>query len=230
MRISKLSPRGARGALLAVLLSTTALAGFAAGHAGFADATQPAPIQPTAPAQALPDFSALVSQVKPAVVSITSEMKAEMANDEMGPQSPVPFPFGRMMPRMPQGHVEARGSGFIVDPDGTIVTNNHVVADAKSVSVTLDDGTVLPAKVVGRDSRTDLAVLHVNAGHPLPYIQLGDSDHVKASAAPSPPESCPPVGATSAPALMTASCRSTRRSTAATPAGRCSRRTGAWSA
>jgi serine protease Do len=179
MRISKLSPRGARGAWLAVLLSTTALAGFAAGHAGFADATQPAPIQPTAPAQALPDFSALVSQVRPAVVSITSEMKAEVANDEMGPQSPFPFPFGPMMPRMPQGHVEARGSGFIVDPDGTVVTNNHVVAQAKSVSVTLDDGTVLPAKVIGRDSRTDLAVLRVNAGHPLPYIQLGDSDHVK---------------------------------------------------
>jgi serine protease Do len=180
MRISNLSPRGARGALLAVLLSTTALAGFAAGHAGFAESTQPAPIQPTTPAQTLPDFSGLVSQVKPAVVSITSEMKPEMANDEQeSSPSQSPFPFGRMQPRAPQGHMEARGSGFIVDPDGTIVTNNHVVQGAKSVSVTLDDGTKLSAHVVGRDPRTDLAVLRVKADHPLPYIRLGDSDHVK---------------------------------------------------
>jgi serine protease Do len=75
--------------------------------------------------------------------------------------------------------MEARGSGFIVDASGTIVTNNHVVKGAKTVSVTLDDGTVLPAKVLGRDSRTDIAVLKVEAKKQLPYIQLGNSANVK---------------------------------------------------
>ena len=59
--------------------------------------------------------------------------------------------------------MEARGSGFIIDASGTIVTNNHVVKGAKSVTVTLDDGTELPAKVVGTDPRTDIAVLKVTS-------------------------------------------------------------------
>ena len=75
--------------------------------------------------------------------------------------------------------MEARGSGFIIDTGGTIVTNNHVVKGAQSVSVTLDDGTQLPAKIVGRDPRSDLAVLKVNAGHSLPFISLGDSNDVR---------------------------------------------------
>ena len=75
--------------------------------------------------------------------------------------------------------VEARGSGFIIDEDGTIVTNNHVVRGAKTVMVTLDNGTQLPAKVVGSDPRTDVAVLHVDAKKKLPYIQLGESSSVR---------------------------------------------------
>ena len=174
MRISRLAPRGTRGALLAGLLSTTALAGFAAGHVGRAQTPQPAPIQPAAPAQTLADFTGLVGRVRPAVVSVTNELKAEAAADEGGMQTP----FG-MMPQQHAHPVEARGSGFIIDPDGVIVTNNHVVKDAKSVSVTLDDGTELPAKIIGHDERTDLAVLRVEAGHKLPYVQLGDSRDVK---------------------------------------------------
>src|SRR6202034_215866 len=97
---------------------------------------------------------------------------------------PMPFrqfPFGGMGPQMgPQAHaIEARGSGFIVDANRTVVTNNHVVKDAKSVSVTLDDGTQLPAKVIGRDARTDIAVLKIDAHKQLPYIQLGNSANVK---------------------------------------------------
>ena len=86
-----------------------------------------------------------------------------------------------MGPQMgPQARaIEARGSGFIVDANGTIVTNNHVVKGAKTVSVTLDDGTKLPAKVIGRDARTDIAVLKVDAQKQLPYIQLGNSANVK---------------------------------------------------
>ena len=117
-------------------------------------------------------------QVKPAVVSITTKLQASPASDEEMPQ--LPFPFNQFRNGMgPQMHaVEARGSGFIIDASGTIVTNNHVVKDAKTVSVTLDDGTQLPAKVIGRDARTDIAVLKIDAHKPLPYIQLGDSTHV----------------------------------------------------
>ena len=178
-----------RSAIAAVLLAGTALGGFAVGHAGLAatEATPGAPVNPPGSGMTghtLPDFTDLVTQVKPAVVSITTKLQASPASDEDGPQLPMPFrqfPFGGMGPQMgPQAHaIEARGSGFIVDANGTIVTNNHVVKDAKSVSVTLDDGTQLPAKVIGRDARTDIAVLKIDAHKQLPYIQLGNSANVK---------------------------------------------------
>jgi serine protease Do len=177
-----------RTALAAVLMAGTAIGGFAVGQTGFA-ATETPPGTPVNPPGAgmtghtLPDFTDLVTQVKPAVVSITTKLNATAASDE-GPQLPFPFgqsPFGGMGPQMsPRAHaIEARGSGFIISADGTIVTNNHVVKGAKTVSVTLDDGTQLPAKVVGTDQRTDIAVLKVDAHKQLPYIQLGNSANVK---------------------------------------------------
>ncbi len=169
-----------RTALAAVLLAGTALGGFAAGHAGFAATDAGAPVNaPATAAAALPDFSGLVTQVKPAVVSITTKLAPSPAADEDG--MPMPFPFNQFPHRGgPQMHgSEARGSGFIVDASGIIVTNNHVVKDAKSVSVTMDDGTQLDAKVIGRDPRTDIAVLKIDAKKPVPYIQLGDSATVK---------------------------------------------------
>ncbi len=180
-----------RTALAAVLMAGTALGGFAVGHVSFAatDATPGAPVNPPGSnptgGQVLPDFTNLVGQVKPAVVSITTTLRTVAAEDDGDQQQmPMPFrgsPFGGMGPQMhPRGHaVEARGSGFIVDAAGTVVTNNHVVKDAKAVSVTLDDGTTLPAKVIGRDQRTDIAVLKIDAHKPLPYIQLGNSASVK---------------------------------------------------
>ena len=183
--------RPLRGAMVAVLLAGTTLGGFAAGgldtrtaHAQSGSAP-PGAISPQMPAQRLPDFTGLVKQVKPAVVSITSILKADAVEDEGGggnggggQQMPFPFPF-QMPQNNPQRTIEARGSGFIISPDGYIVTNNHVVKGATSVSVTLDDGTTLPAKVVGRDARTDLALLRVKPAGKLPFIQLGDSDDVE---------------------------------------------------
>ena len=184
-----------RTALVAVLLGGTALGGFAAGHAGFAATETPAgaPVNPPGSIptpQTLPDFTNLVTQVKPAVVSITTRLSPQAASDEEGDQMqgqqqlPYPFnqmPFGGMGPHSQQRMhaVEARGSGFIVDANGTIVTNNHVVKGAKTVTVTLDDGSKLPAKVLGVDPRTDIAVLKVKADKPLSYIQLGNSTNVK---------------------------------------------------
>jgi serine protease Do len=84
-----------------------------------------------------------------------------------------------MIPRGGSGVHEARGSGFIIRQDGLIVTNYHVVKDGSAVSVTLDDGRELKAKVIGTDPRTDIAIVKVDAGKPLPFIQLGDSRDVR---------------------------------------------------
>ncbi|CAH2601960.1 putative periplasmic serine endoprotease DegP-like [Rhodovastum atsumiense] len=163
-----------RTGLAAALLAGTILGGsLVATVAGAADPAT-AQIAPAAPARTLPDFTELVTRVKPAVVSITTELRPQETAEADG----TPFPFGHLRPERPRT-VEARGSGFIIDAEGTVVTNNHVVAQARSVSVTLDDGTELPAKVLGRDPRTDLAVLKIDAGHNLPYIELGDSAKVQ---------------------------------------------------
>ncbi len=166
-----------RTALAAALLTTTALTGVS-----FYAHAQPGPVNPPAMAtpQVLPDFSALVAQVKPAVVSITTTIDAQAE----GPRMPnLPYPFSQMIPHggmQGGGAHEARGSGFIIRQDGLIVTNNHVVKDGSAVSVTLDDGTELKAKLIGTDPRTDIAVLKVDAGKALPFIQLGNSRDVRA--------------------------------------------------
>jgi serine protease Do len=80
----------------------------------------------------------------------------------------------------PDGHphkMQSLGSGFIVDPAGIIVTNNHVIEGADEISVTLQDNTTLKATLIGHDDRTDLAVLQVHPEKPLPAVHFGDSDH-----------------------------------------------------
>ncbi len=158
-------------------------------------------IHPSAPAQRMPDFVDLVRSVKPAVVSITSKIEgADAEADEEGGQGgpraagrrmggggmgQMPFPFGMPQSGMPPGHpqvrhsMEAKGSGFLIDANGIVVTNNHVVKGATSVMVTLDSGASYKAKVIGTDPRTDLAVLKVKADHPLPFIALGNSSDVE---------------------------------------------------
>ncbi len=188
--------RAIRATLVAALLASTALGGYAAGHDGWADTTagaaSPAPatitptpgqtqsgaIQPTPSGHYIPDFSSLVREVRPAVVSITTHLKMNVADQDGN----IPAPFRGMFPGGGGGHpqaIEARGSGFIINADGIIVTNNHVVRDAQSVVVNLEDGTQLPAKILGTDPRTDIAVLKVDAHHPLPFLQLGDSNDVE---------------------------------------------------
>ena len=191
-----LAGRPRRHRLASALLGATALVGLGAFGVHAADTTaippasqNAAPIDTANAARPMPDFADLVARVRPAVVQVTNTLKISPAADESDDGDNMP-----MMPGLPRNHPpvpnqghgdnhagarEARGSGFLIDADGTIVTNNHVVKDAQSVSVTLDDGTVLPAKVIGRDSRTDLAVLRVDAGHKLPFLQLGNSGAVR---------------------------------------------------
>ncbi|WP_296744438.1 DegQ family serine endoprotease [Mesorhizobium sp.] len=139
-------------------------------------------------------FAPVVATTKPAVVTVTTVMKAQAQPDAMGGDgSPFdgnsPFdqyfrqffgdqgmPTPKTPPQQQSQRQEALGSGFIVSSDGTIVTNNHVIDGATSIKVTLDDGTELPAKLVGHDAKNDLAVLKVKADKPLPTIKWGDSN------------------------------------------------------
>lgn len=110
----------------------------------------------------------LVRVVQPAVVQI---------GVEKGEREPLP----RDHPPIPEERPERPrvGSGFIVSQDGYILTNNHVVADAQEVDVELYDGRTLPAKIVGKDRRTDLALLKIDATDSLPVLALGNSDRVE---------------------------------------------------
>jgi serine protease Do len=75
--------------------------------------------------------------------------------------------------------VNSLGSGFIIDPSGIVVTNNHVIADADEVTVILNDGTRLKAEIIGRDTKVDLALLRVKPEKPLTSVQFGDSDKLR---------------------------------------------------
>jgi len=124
-------------------------------------------------------FSGLAKQVTPAVVNIASA-QAVAAEDQMPFQAPPGSPFEEFFKQFQhpnQGEtMTALGSGFIIDPSGYIVTNNHVVENATEVTVRLTDESVYPAKVVGVDPQTDVALLKIEADRPLPMVPLGDSD------------------------------------------------------
>ena len=82
-------------------------------------------------------------------------------------------------PRRPRRNETAQGSGFIIDDKGLIVTNNHVIAGASSITVVLHDGKSLQAKLIGADAKTDLALLKVKTDIKLKAVSWGDSDEVK---------------------------------------------------
>lgn len=140
-----------------------------------------------ATARSTPDsFADLADRLLPTVVNISTSqtLKAsgpKIALPDVPPGSPLEDLFkdflqnNRALPR----HVTSLGSGFIIDKSGYVVTNNHVIADADQITVTLNDGTSLPAKLVGRDEKTDLALLKVNSPKPLPATKLGDSDKAR---------------------------------------------------
>ena len=166
-----------RHALLAVLMTTTILA--APGLAAAAESGMDGQPTAMAPVTNQAGFAPLVKSVKPAVVNIATTEKIASHDDQDLPDFPPGSPFGEMFRHFNhnQGNEtrHALGSGFIVDPAGYIVTNNHVVDGARKIMVTLDDGSSYPAAVKGRDAKTDLALLKVEAGKPLPYVAFGSS-------------------------------------------------------
>ncbi len=129
----------------------------------------------------LPSFNTLVKQYGPAVVNIrTSGAASEQQMLNLPDNMPEQFKrFFKEYPGMPQGFKsQAQGSGFIISADGYIMTNAHVVAGAKEVTVRLDDRREYPARVIGSDERTDVALLKIDAAN-LPTVKLGDSDQLK---------------------------------------------------
>ena len=137
-------------------------------------------------ARPAPDsFADLAAKLLPTVVNISTSqtLKAppQGAMPQLPPGSPLEDLFKNFLgpkPNTPR-HVTSLGSGFIIDPSGYIVTNNHVIEDSDQITVSLQDGTQLPAKVVGRDTKTDLALLKVAPKNPLPATHFGDSDHAR---------------------------------------------------
>src|ERR1700691_3881700 len=140
------------------------------------------------PAMARPapdSFADLAAKLLPTVVNIatTQTLKAPppSAMPNVPPGSPLEDLFKNFLgpnAERPK-HVTSLGSGFIIDPAGFIVTNNHVIEDSDQITVSLQDGTQMPARVVGRDLKTDLALLKVSPRKPLPTAHFGDSDKAR---------------------------------------------------
>jgi serine protease Do len=163
-------------------------------------ATSPQSLMGVAPAlaqnqtQVLPNVADLADRLLPAVVEISVESKpaggggGTMEVPQMPEDSPFKDFFDDFFKKkqgdgggdLPGGRtVSSMGSGFIVDAQGLIVTNNHVVEGADSIEVHMQDGTRMKAELVGRDAKTDLAVLRVKPAKPLPVVAFGDSDKLR---------------------------------------------------
>ena len=175
--------------LVAAGIVTAALAGYSQLGLSLPGVAQANPTPAAAAAGesaatvTLPSFSTIARQYGPAVVniSVTGDAKAAAAPNmpQLDPNDPFYDFFKRFngpMPQMPQGEappVHGQGSGFIVNKDGMILTNAHVVDGAKEVDVKLTDKREFKAKVLGVDKQTDVAVLKIEA-HDLPVVKLGD--------------------------------------------------------
>jgi serine protease DegS len=133
-------------------------------------ARAPSIARPTAAGVQPESYAAAVRRAAPAVVNIST---ARLVTEQVGAQL-----FGDLRPLYHRRVERALGSGVIADAGGHIITNNHVIANADTIVVTLADGREAQAVVVGRDPDTDLAVLHITL-KPLPVMPFGRSDHLQ---------------------------------------------------
>ncbi len=138
----------------------------------------------TAWARGAPDsFADLSEELSPSVVNISTTTKVKARNRGQFPQFPPGSPFEEYfkdyfdrLQRQESRPVTSLGSGFVIDPKGYVVTNNHVIADADEISIKFSNGDTLDAEIIGRDAKTDLALLKVDPKNPLPAVSFGDSD------------------------------------------------------
>ena len=181
--------RRSRSLVLGSAAVLALIAGVAGGTVAWSDNPLPASSQITqVPADQ--GYADLVAAVAPAVVNVSVD---RVADEEEGGGLPRGMNDPEMrrfferffgeMPDMPQPQERQRmhgeGSGFIIDPNGLVVTNAHVAGGADKIEVTLQDGTKLPATLKGVDEKTDLALLQIKAGKPLPFVEFGDSSKVR---------------------------------------------------
>ena len=146
---------------------------------------------PAAAARGPDNIADVAEQVIDAVVNVSTSQKVD-PHVETLPDVPPGSPMEEFFDQFFKNHrgqggdqdqmphrVTSLGSGFIIDPSGVVVTNNHVIADADEINVILNDGTKLPATLVGKDSKADLALLRVKTDHPLKAVKFGDSDKLR---------------------------------------------------
>jgi serine protease Do len=150
-----------------------------------------APTTPPAQAQTVPieGFADLVERVGPAVVNISTTREQAAPQEVPLPQFPPGSPFEeffrdffeRDQPQQPQRprRGASLGSGFVIAPEGFVVTNNHVIAEADQITVQFADGSDYPATLIGRDPQTDLALLKIERSEPFPFVEWADSDDVR---------------------------------------------------
>ncbi len=148
------------------------------------------PLPAPAAAQTLPTqgFGDLVDRVGPAVVNIQTSREAVIQEDIPLPQFPPGSPFEeffkdffdreQQQPQRPRRGASL-GSGFVIDPSGFVVTNNHVIAEADEITVAFADGKEYNAELIGRDQQTDLALLRIEREEPFPFVEWANSDNVR---------------------------------------------------
>lgn len=151
-------------------------------------------VVPTVPAAAKAppgSFADLAEQLLPAVVNVATTQTVQDRGPAMDmPQFPPGSPFeeffkdffernGGNQPQRPR-RAQSLGSGFLISGDGIVVTNNHVIADADEITVRLSDDSEFPAKLIGTDTKTDVAVLKIEPGNrTLPFVKFGNSDGLR---------------------------------------------------
>lgn len=167
---------------------------FSGGMPSNATTALPPQVKEVLETVALSGFADLVTRVKPAVVNISTKSRAHAVpsgRPALDPRFASPrWPGGSLemdnflrrffdsKPTHPRDRARrSLGSGFLITPEGLIVTNRHVIEDASEITVVLDDGRSFPALLQGEDDKTDLALLKINATNdqPFPYVQFGDS-------------------------------------------------------
>ena len=125
-------------------------------------------------AQTLPDFIDLAAKLGPTVVNVSTEPAAESQSGESSPEGDSE-PYHEFMPyhhfmepfEDTPHHAQSLGSGFIINKAGYVVTNEHVIEDAKEIRVTVRDGHRYKARLVGRDTKSDIALIKIDADHEL---------------------------------------------------------------